>query len=376
LVGIFATFPGRLWFSEVVFVAKAFLVLSLLGGVLVPLAAASNPVLSQLDKYRAWVVADEAANRALADNILTWQLPDGGFSKAMYEKAYQHPWDGQAPRSAWVDQGRPLGTIDNDATVNEILFLTREYAQTKDERYKAAVLKAFDFLFLLQYPSGGFAQVYPRRTEVPYSNMVTFNDNAMVRVLLLIDRAIAAEAPFFPGMLDQGLVNRLRASKERAIDFILKAQIVSGGRRTVWCAQHDPVTYAPVGARAYELPSKSGSESVGITAYLMAQPPTPELRASIQAALDWFERVKVVGKAYNKKGPQMVVDAPNGVLWYRFYDLDQDVPFFCGRDGVKKYDILQIEEERRFGYSWGGDYARALLAYAASVGYTPVPHRS
>ena len=63
-------------------------------------------------------------------------------------------------------------------------------------------------------------------------------------------------------------------------------------------------------------------------------------------------------------------------MWYRFYDLAQDVGFFSGRlptdnpPGVgKKYDIMQIEPERRYGYQWGGGYGNPLFTYAARVGY-------
>jgi len=329
--------------------------------------ADDNPVWSRLDSYRSWVKSDDA-NRVLADHILTWQLPTGGFSKAMYEKAYTHDWNGTEPRSAWMEGSVPLGTIDNDATVNEILFLTTVWNRTGDERYRTAVVRAFEFLLALQYPSGGLAQVFPRRS-VTYSNTVTFNDNAMVRARLLIDAARTNRAPFKPEFLPTDLKAKLDVAHDRAVDYILKSQIVSQGKKTVWCAQHDPVTYAPVAARAYELPSKSGSESVGVTFYLMTLSPTPEIDAAIRAALAWFRSTEIKGKAYNSKGPQMVVDNPSGVLWYRFYDLDQDVPFFCGRDGVKKYDIMQIEDERRFGYSWGGSYAKTLLEYAPTKGY-------
>ena len=39
-------------------------------------------------------------------------------------------------------------------------------------------------------------------------------------------------------------------------------------------------------------------------------------------------------------------------LWARFYELDTNRPFFCDRDGIKKYDISEIGHERRNGYSW------------------------
>ena len=39
-------------------------------------------------------------------------------------------------------------------------------------------------------------------------------------------------------------------------------------------------------------------------------------------------------------------------LWARFYEIGTNRPIFCGRDSVIKYDVPQIEDERRNGYRW------------------------
>ena len=56
---------------------------------------------------------------------------------------------------------------------------------------------------------------------------------------------------------------------EKGLKCILKTQVVIDGHLTAWCAQHDRTTLKPAKARSYELPSLSGSESVGIIRYLM-----------------------------------------------------------------------------------------------------------
>ena len=73
-------------------------------------------------------------NRAIqeADNLLTWQMEHGGWTKN-FPQIYTRPWDGQEPRSEWVNNGVELGTIDNDATISEILLLAQIYQETKDE---------------------------------------------------------------------------------------------------------------------------------------------------------------------------------------------------------------------------------------------------
>lgn len=35
----------------------------------------------------------------------------------------------------------------------------------------------------------------------------------------------------------------------------------------------------------------------------------------------------------------------------------------------KKYGIMEIEAERRYGYEWDGSYASKLLTYSERVGY-------
>ena len=160
---------------------------------------------------------------------------------------------------------------------------------------------------------------------------------------------------------------------------------MQGSVKTVWCAQHDPTIYEPRGARSYELASKSGKESVGVIAFLMSQPQTPEVKAAAQAGIAWFKSgdVKVANTAYVSRPSSSTDDNYNPIqaragstMWYRFYDLDQDVGFFSGRlptdnpPGTgKQYDIMNIEPERRYGYQWGGSYGTDLFTYTDRVGY-------
>lgn len=49
----------------------------------------------------------------------------------------------------------------------------------------------------------------------------------------------------------------------------------------------------------------------------------------------------------------MVVEDPSAPpIWARFYEIGTNRPFFCGREGIKKYSLADIEHERRVGYSW------------------------
>jgi PelA/Pel-15E family pectate lyase len=351
---------------------------------------AGNPLVKIVSGYTGWLstastdAAKLTADQTLADNAITWQMPHGGWFK--YGKAkYAAAWNGSEPRADWTGANSvELGTIDNSGTVTEIMFLADVYRRSNNTKYRDAARKGLDFIFTMQTANGGFPQVYPQRPN-SYSNNVTFNDDAMVRVLGMLDLAAQQKAPFTADTFSAAQLTKIPAAISKAVDYILKAQIVQGGVKTVWCAQHDPSSYAAVGARSYELPSKSGSESIGVVGFLLSQPQTAAVKAAAQAAIAWYksDAVKVANTAYVSRPSGNTDDSYNPIqskagstLWYRFYDLDKDTGFFSGRlptddpPGTgKKYNIMDIEAERRYGYQWGGSYGTTLFAYTDKIGY-------
>jgi PelA/Pel-15E family pectate lyase len=349
----------------------------------------SNPVYGLLNNYKSWLSTNKdatlalAADKTKADNIITWQMPHGGFYKS--PEWYAAKWDGKAARSGWLgDNNVELGTIDNNATVSEILFLANVYGRTGNTAYRDSARRAIEFLLTMQYTSGGFPQVYPRRGSSPYSNYVTFNDDAMVRVLVLFDQIQKGAAPLAGDLVTDDQRSRIPLALTMAVRYILKSQIVQNGVRTVWCAQHDPVTYAPLGARSYELPSKSGLESARIVEFLMSRPQTADVAAAAKAAIAWYRSsaTQILNMTYDSVSTKATNTSPfipkagAGPLWYRFYDLQSDTGFFSGRlptdnpPGTgKQYDIMAVEPERRYGYQWAGGYGTPVIAYAVKVGY-------
>jgi PelA/Pel-15E family pectate lyase len=350
-----------------------------------------NFIYQQLETYKSWLSAtgtDAAkltADRRTADNMLTWQLPHGGFYKNGIA-AYAAPWNGTAARSGWTGAGGvELGTIDNDATVTEIMFLADVYKRSSGTTYRDGARRALDFILGMQLSGGGFPQVYPARANVEYSNYVTFNDDAMARALVLLLEVSRQVPPLDGDLFTADERSRSATAITKGVGYILAAQIVQGGVKTVWCAQHDPTTYEPRGARSYELPSKSGKESVGVVGFLMTQPQTSEVAAAVHAAIAWFKRDAVQKKntAYVSRPANSTDDNYNPIqartgstMWCRFYDVAEDRCFFSGRlptdnpsGNGKQYDIMLIEAERRYGYEWGGAYGTRLFTYTDSVGY-------
>lgn len=313
----------------------------------------------------AWYGSDES--RAVAEQVLTYQRPSGGWPK---NQPMHRPLT-DSVRALLADPNGPYeATMDNNATSTEMKFLARMYNATGDKRYKKAFERGLAYILEAQYDNGGWPQFYPIKEG--YYTHITFNDNAMANTLRLL-RDISEEDPLYAFAASGKVKKQARAAFDKGIDCILECQIVVDGKRTVWCAQHDEVTFAPAHARAYELPSFSGGESTGLTMLLMElEDPSPEVIAAVDGAVKWLDDHKIEGLRFLTHMPDgsydrhVVPDPTAPLIWARFYDLETGKPIFVGRDGVKRASLAEIEYERRNGYGYYvTDPQRALDAYPA-----------
>ena len=254
-------------------------------------------------------------------------------------------------------------TIDNDGTTLPMEFLARMVLPTGDARYRAAFERGVDYLLAAQYPNGGWPQFFPLREG--YYSRITYNDNAMIRVLTLL-RDVAAGTPHY-AFVDAGRRAKAGAAVARGLDVILRTQLKQGGALTAWCAQYDERTLEPAWARNYEPPTLSGSESVGIVRYLMeVDQPTPEVAAAVEGAVAWLKSVAIEGLRYEEvtladgtRDRRVVADPSAPPLWARFYDLGTNRPIFTGRD---KVDPLRAQRNRA-----GAPQRLRLLRHMAGV---------
>ena len=100
-------------------------------------------------------------------------------------------------------------------------------------RHRSAGLQ---YLFKAQYPERWVAAVLPAAHWVLFSH-ITYNDDAMVGVMERCATSAAAKPDYaFVGGGDRARAGR---RSRRAIECILKTQVVEDGKLTVWCAQHD-----------------------------------------------------------------------------------------------------------------------------------------
>ena len=217
-----------------------------------------------------------------------------------------------------------------------------------------------------QYPNGVWPQSHSPGNG--YHRHITFNDNAMVRLLEFVREVATGEGYAF---VEDARRKKAALAFDRGIGCILKCQIKVDDKLTAWCAQHDEIDFRPRPARSYELATLSGSESVGIARLLMSlDDPSPEVVRSVEAALGWFDTARLTGirvaSVKDENGPRglnkvVVVDPTAPALWARFYAIETNKPVFADRDGVPKPGLADIGHERRNGYAWYGTWPRKLL---------------
>lgn len=314
--------------------------------------------------------------RRAAENIVTFQTPSGGWSKNLDLTSRPRPAgmfyapnnssrflaaaDFDVPLNGWSY----VGTFDNDATTMPLRFLARVISAsgTNDTvALRASFVRGMEYIFASQYPNGGWPQVWP--LDGGYHDAVTYNDNAIVNILNLLYDVVARTNYF--AFVSESVRSRAATAFSAGLQCVLRSQVVSGGIRTAWPQQCDPLTLAPASARNFEMESLASSESAGLLRFLMRLPePDSSVTEAIHSAAAWFEKTAIRDKAFRATGPQgrFLVSAPgNGPIWARYYEIGSNRPLFGDRDKSIHDRVDEISQERRAGYAWYTDGPEGVL---------------
>lgn len=343
-----------------------------------PLAIRGNSSHMPLDRPAEWYAGAEA--RAVADAVVSFQTPAGGWSKNQdrsivrlpgqrfsndAETMEQNPANFDAPADRfWTF----VGTLDNDSTWTEMRYLAKVAAQApgpEGDAWRASVIRGVHYLLNAQYPNGGWPQNWP--LEGGFHDSITFNDNAVANAAMVLrDVAQGTEGfDFVPADLEA----RAAEAVKKAIDVTLAAQVRKGDQLQGWPQQVEPMRLVPTSARNYEPRSIASGETTDVLEFLMAEPnPSPEVKAAIRGAVAWLESVRVYDKSFEMTDDgRKLIDKPGaGPIWSRNYDLVTGRPIFGDKDQTIHDDVNGISIGRRNGYSWWiGSPQRALDAYAA-----------
>ena len=336
-----------------------------------------------LHKDAAWYGSAEA--RAIADTIVSFQTPSGGWSKNQdrtrppRQRGQRYANDAETMQLDTGNFDAPhdrfwtfVGTLDNGATTTEMRFLGRVQARLpgKDGApYRASIAKAIDYLLAAQYPNGGWPQVYP--LEGGFHDGITFNDNAVAEAAMILED-IAEGHPDF-AFVPKDLRQKAGAASARAIRPILDAQVRVDGKKTIWPQQVDAMTLKPISARNYEMRSLASAESAEVLLFLMRQPQqTSETRAAVDAGIAWLKANAIYGKAFTRVSDvegRKLIDRPGaGPIWSRNYDIQTGKPIFGDVDKSIHDDVNNISKGRRNGYSWYNAVPqKAISAYGKTT---------
>jgi len=306
----------------------------------------------------------------IADNILLYQQPNGGWPKN-YDMLAILTDEQKAILAQHKDSLRT--TIDNGATYTQIEYLAKAYTLLHDKKYEEAALRGLHYILKAQYANGGWPQFYPDMSG--YRKYITFNDDAMNGVMKVLQPIVQNESYY--SFVNEDLRKEAVSAYQKGINCILRCQIVENGRPTVWCQQHDNITLKPVGARTFELPSKASEESVEIVRLLMnVENPNKDIIDAVKNAVAWFQKVEIKGerlktipakevvyKFHTANNDRIVVqDYSAPPIWTRYYGLKTDRPFFANRDGKAVYKFSDVARERRTGYAWFGYWPQRLIS--------------
>lgn len=299
---------------------------------------------------------------AIALNLLAYQNQDGGWPKNI-------DWLGIVNTDSLkntLSEKDLRSTIDNNNVFPQIEYLSKVFVITGQEKFKTGALKGIRYLLKNQHSTGGW-----RGADV---DAITFNDQVMTGVMnLFLD---IQQQPLHYRWIGNDLSDSIQNSLKKAIQVTLACQIDVNGVKTAWCQQHDHITFKPVKARSYELPSITARESTDVIQFLMRiESPSQKIIEAINSAIAWLENAKIYNirleripldkiQIINKEYPYdlIVVHDPSAKpIWARYYNLKTNEPFLCRRDGTIVYSLKEVDPERRTGYAWYGYWPEPIL---------------
>lgn len=307
----------------------------------------------------------------IADNILLFQRANGGWPKDYDMLAVLRS---DQKKAVLESRNREDTSFDNHNIHSQVDYLARAFLQLKNDRYRDACLRGFDFILASQYPNGGFPQRYPNPKG--YSAHITFNDGVMIGNLNLLKDASEKKAHW--EWLDEKRRLEAQQAIDRGIDCILKCRIQVNDQIVGWCQQHDEETFQAAPARTFELASICPQDTSEVIRFLMRmENPSKEISRTIDQSVSWLKRARIKGIRTEKVAAPtveferhrstfdvVVVEDPEArPIWARHYEIGTDRPLFAGRDAVKRYSLAEIERERRTGTPWYGYWPESLIEH-------------
>lgn len=155
-------------------------------------------------------------------------------------------------------------------------------------------------------------------------------------------------------------IEAYKTSFLKGIDYLIEAQYPNGGWPQFYPLRDDysrHITYNDGSMVNIMRVMKAISEQND--AYIIVE--EEAILKRVREAYEKGVRVEFYQTEEGLRDKRVVEDANAPALWARFSELTDNRPFFCDRDGIKKYSMAEISQERRIGYGWYSDEPRNVL---------------
>ncbi len=350
--------------------------------------------------YERWTENDVTE---IADNLLAFQNPDGGWGKIgrlsfaksdpVYKNvSYQDILVKMTPQikaslTEYLSKVKPVkfdsiktekstrisdkiekprSVLDNQMTYSHIRYLTKVYNQTGQKKYLESAFKGLKWILDVQLPCGGWSgsDVYG----------ICNNDNVTSGVLEFL-QDILHDDTYAP--LKKKYKKQCQKAHDKAIQILLRTQVVIDGKKTIWAHNYDPDTLEPISARPFEPAALSVAESIPIIRVLMKEPEmTPQIKEALTSAADFLKNTKFYVTGELKKVPvapheenglyikeeRIFTPSPEGAKYTpRFLSIPDLTPLYGDWKGNIYKDYNQVPAERRTGYSFLQPYNQTEL---------------
>ncbi|CAN5411896.1 pectate lyase [soil metagenome] len=275
-----------------------------------------------LDAYHA--TGDEQfydAAKSAADALVRGQHPRGGWNYVIDTAGEDtlKAWYAAYGHTAWrlEEYHRYYGnaTFDDAGTAEASQLLLRLYLEKREEKYRAPLDKAIQFVLDAQYANGGWPQRFPFvenggvHGHADYTPYITFNDDVAgenIEFLLYAHQAL--------GSNDARLVDAI----ERGMDIYVRTQ--QPMPQPAWGLQHFPDTLKPAPARTIE-PQAFATHTTGtnIRSMIGFYKLTGDRKFidRLPEALDWLDQVKTPQSliAPGRTHPTFILEGSNTPIY-------------------------------------------------------------
>lgn len=237
------------------------------------------------------------AAKSAADALVRGQHPSGGWNYVIDTAGEDslRRWYATYGRNAWrmEEFQRYYGnaTFDDAGTAEASQLLLRVYLERREQRYRAPLDKAIQFVLDAQYPNGGWPQRFPFvenggvHGHADYTPYITFNDDVAgenLEFLIYVHQALG----------DRRNDRRLLDAIRRGMDIFVATQ--QPMPQPAWGLQHFPDTLKPAPARTLEPQAyATHTTATNIRSMIGFYRLTGDRKflARLPEALDWLDKV-------------------------------------------------------------------------------------